>query len=88
MNLTSVFRAVTSGRFRSADGKFSWLCPLCDGHVETDESSHDRDRRALLHYVYHQRPPFSEVDPVATSPARPRLMDTRGAGVVPRGALP
>lgn len=69
MNLTSLFRAVTTGRFRSADGSFLWVCPLCDGHVEIDASSHGRDRRALLHCVYHRGPLFSEIEHVAAASA-------------------
>ena len=54
MNLSSLFHAVTAGRFLSADGRFLWVCPLCDGHVEAGENPNDRDRRALLHCVDHR----------------------------------
>jgi len=86
MNLSSLFCAVTTGRFLSPDGSFLWVCPLCDGHVETEANSHDRDRRALLHCVYHRGPLFSEIEHVAASPTS-ALMDTTDAGLDSRGAM-
>ncbi|GMR24356.1 MAG: hypothetical protein BMS9Abin37_2888 [Acidobacteriota bacterium] len=67
MNLNSLFHAVTTGRFRSADGSFLWVCPLCDGHVETEASPQDRDRRALLHCVHHRGPQPSKIQHLAAN---------------------